>query len=67
MNYNKIRSFCQKFRIAIGLILITIGAYFLLTTEDSSLWWFLGALPLVAGLLNFCPICIISKKCDVEK
>lgn len=67
MDFNKIRSFCKYFRIAIGLILIAIGTYFMLTTTDSSLWWFLGVLPLVAGLVNFCPLCIITKKCDVEK
>lgn len=67
MNFNKIRNFCSKFRIAIGLILIAIGGFFLLTTEDSSLWWFLGVLPLVAGLINFCPLCIVTKKCDIEK
>jgi hypothetical protein len=28
-------------------------------------WFFLGAIPLLAGLLNFCPLCIFSKKCDL--
>jgi hypothetical protein len=26
-------------------------------------WWWLGLLPLIAGIVDFCPTCIISKKC----
>lgn len=59
MDYNKIRSFCRKFRIVVGAGLIGTGVY----TEI--VWFYLGALPLVAGLANFCPLCLITKKCDI--
>jgi hypothetical protein len=58
--YEKIRDFCRKFRIIFGLIAIAIAVLF-------SPWWYLGIIPLIAGLSDFCPICIISKKCDLPK
>jgi len=61
MNYNKIRSFCRVFRILAGLGLIAAG---LIT---GIVWFYLGLLPLLAGLFNFCPLCIISKKCDLPQ
>ena len=57
--FDKIKLFCRKFRIAIGIILILIG-YF-----TGIVWFYLGILPLLAGLINFCPLCIISKKCTI--
>lgn len=59
MNYNKIRSFCRIFRIAGGLALIATGFI------TGIYWFFLGAAPLLAGVLNFCPLCLITKKCDL--
>jgi hypothetical protein len=60
--YDKIRSFCRKFRILVGVMALVIG--FLLGDGSLNLgWWYLGLLPLIAGLIDFCPICIISKKC----
>ncbi len=67
MNFNKIRNFCKPFRIVMGLVLIAIGAYFQLTTTDGSLLWFLGVVPLIAGLTGFCPLCSITKKCDLPE
>jgi len=61
MNYNKIRSFCQIFRIVGGLALIVAGIM------TGNYWFYLGAIPLIAGILNFCPLCLISKKCDLPK
>ncbi|MCK5110743.1 MAG: DUF2892 domain-containing protein [Arcobacteraceae bacterium] len=61
MNFNKIRSFCKRFRIALGLILIAIGFLF------NNSWFYLGVIPLIAGLADFCPLCIISKKCDIKE
>ncbi len=61
MNFNKIRSFCQKFRIMLGLVLIATG--FL----TGIAWFYLGVIPLIAGLVNFCPLCIITKKCDLPE
>ena len=66
MDFNKIRSFCRIFRIFIGLALIITGVI-QLGASDYAAWFFLGAIPLLAGLVNFCPLCIISKKCDSPK
>lgn len=57
--FDKIKLFCRKFRIALGVILIALGIY------TGIVWFYLGILPLIAGLVNFCPICIISKKCTI--
>ena len=59
MNVNKIRAFCRPFRIVIGLALIGYGVF------SGNQWFYLGVIPLVAGLSNFCPLCIITKKCDI--
>ncbi len=64
MDLNKVRSFCRVFRILVGLLLIAVGVIQAGTADGSSLW-FLGVIPLIAGLVNFCPLCIITKKCDV--
>ena len=64
MDYNKIRKFCRVFRIVIGLALIITGVI-QMGAVDYAPWFFLGFLPLIAGLSNFCPLCIISKKCDI--
>jgi len=61
MNFNKIRKFCRVFRIILGLALIVTG---LIT---GIVWFYLGLIPLIAGLTNFCPLCIISKKCDLPQ
>ena len=55
--FDKFRNFCRPFRIVIGLVLIAVG-YF-----TGNVWFYLGVLPLIAGLADFCPLCIISKKC----
>lgn len=61
MNFNKIRSFCRVFRIVIGLALIII-AY-----VTGIVWFYLGIFLVIVGMMNFCPLCIISKKCDLPK
>ena len=66
MNYNKIRSVCSIFRVVLGIALIIAGLL-LLDTWEYAPWLFLGILPLVAGFFKFCPLCIISKKCDTQK
>jgi len=50
----------------IGLVLIAIG-YLLGDGTLSWSWWYLGVIPLVAGIIDFCPICIISKKCTPKR
>ena len=59
MNFNKVRSFCRPFRIVMGLSLIVAG----IVTGNN--WFFLGVVPLIAGITNFCPLCSITKKCDL--
>jgi len=59
MDFNKIRKVCRPIRIVIGLGLIGVGI------ATGNKWFFLGVIPLVAGLANFCPLCIITKKCDL--
>ncbi|RBQ29224.1 YgaP-like transmembrane domain [Aliarcobacter vitoriensis] len=55
--FDKIRAFCRPFRIVIGIILIAIGIF------TGIVWFYLGIIPLLVGLVDFCPVCIISKKC----
>jgi len=57
--FDKIRLFCRKFRIILGTVLIIIGFVI------SNPWFYLGILPLVAGIINFCPLCLITKKCTI--
>jgi len=59
MDYNKIRSACRVVRIGAGVALITTG----FITVNA--WFYLGAVPLIAGIINFCPLCLITKKCDI--
>jgi len=59
MNVNKIRKVCRPIRIVIGLALIGYALY------SGNQWFYLGVIPLIAGLANFCPLCIITKKCDI--
>jgi predicted transporter len=60
MDVNKIRVVCRPIRIVLGLALIGAGVY------TGINWFYLGVIPLIAGLSNFCPLCIITKKCDIE-
>ena len=55
--FDKIRAFCRPFRIVLGVVLIAIG-FFL-----DNPWFYLGVITLIAGLADFCPVCIIYKKC----
>ncbi len=60
MNFDKIRKNCRVIRIVLGLVLIATGFI------TGNAWFYLGILPLIAGIANFCPTCIISKKCSVK-
>jgi len=66
MNFNKVRSFCNKFRIVLGVSLITYGVY-TYTVGDFQPLFLLGVAPLIAGIVKFCPLCMITKKCSIEK
>ncbi len=59
MNFNKFRKACQPIRVTAGVVLISVGFY------TNNPWFFLGILPMVAGLTNFCPLCMVTKKCNI--
>jgi hypothetical protein len=59
MDVNKIRKFCRIFRIVVGVALIATGFI------TGNYWFFLGVIPLLAGATNFCPLCLITKQCDL--
>jgi len=59
MDARKIRSICRPFRIVLGASLIGYGVY------SGIQWFYLGVLPLIAGLANFCPLCKITGQCDI--
>jgi len=61
MDFNKIRKICRPVRIVVGLGLIGAGVY------TGINWLYLGVVPLIAGITNFCPLCMITKKCDIEQ
>lgn len=61
MDYNKVRSFCSKFRMALGVALIATGII------TGNAWFYLGVIPLIAGFTKFCPLCIITKQCDLPE
>lgn len=66
MNVNKIRKVCRVVRIVVGLALIAVGVSTIMN-DAPNYWWFLGAAPLIAGIINFCPLCIITKQCDIPE
>ena len=57
--FDKIKKTCRVIRIILGVVLIATGFYL------SNPWFFLGVIPLIAGIANFCPLCIITKKCTI--
>ncbi|NPA59300.1 MAG: DUF2892 domain-containing protein [Epsilonproteobacteria bacterium] len=61
MDFNKIRKFCRVFRIILGSALIVVGFI------TGNFWFYLGVIPLIAGIANFCPLCIFTKKCDLPE
>lgn len=64
--FDKIRKTCRLVRVVIGGGAIGAG----LALGDGTLggigWWWLGAAPFIAGLADFCPLCIITKKCSIK-
>jgi hypothetical protein len=61
MDLNKIRSFCKIFRSLVGLALFAYGLI------SANYWFFLGVIPLFVGVFDICPLCIFSKKCDINE
>ncbi len=73
MDINRLKKICRPIRIILGLSLIGYGLYSTsplfneAITSWSWSWFYLGAIPLMAGICNFCPACLISKQCDVPQ
>lgn len=61
MDVNKIRKMCRPIRIIMGLALIVVGFI------TGIVWFYLGVIPLIAGITNFCPLCMITKQCDLPQ
>ena len=61
MDYNKVKSFCSKFRMALGVALVAVA---IITGNP---WFYLGIIVFVAGLSKFCPLCLITKQCDLPE
>lgn len=59
MNIMKIRAACRPIRMAVGVALMATGFI------TGNAWFYLGVVPFMAGMTNFCPLCIITKKCDI--
>ena len=57
--FDTIKKICRPIRIIAGIALIATG--FL----TGNAWFYLGVLPLIAGIINFCPLCSITKKCTI--
>jgi hypothetical protein len=66
MNIESIRATCRVIRVVVGLAAVSYGTMLVVNNEPNYLF-FLGAIPLIAGAVNFCPLCIITKKCDLPK
>ena len=61
MNFNKIKKTCKPIRIVVGIALIVAAV---VTGKN---FFYLGVIPLIAGLLSFCPLCLITQKCDLPQ
>jgi len=59
MNAKKIRGICRPIRIILGTALVAYAVY------SGNNWFYLGVIPLIAGLINFCPLCKITGQCDI--
>ena len=59
MDIMKIRKACQPIRMTVGAALVATGVY------TGNAWFYLGVIPFIAGAVNFCPLCMITKKCDI--
>ena len=59
INAKKMAKFCRPFRIILGLVLIGLGVY------TGSKWFYLGVLPLIAGIVGLCPACAVTGQCTI--
>ena len=59
MNVQKIRLICRPIRLVVGAALIAYAIY------SGINWFFLGVIPFIAGIINFCPLCKITGECEL--
>jgi len=59
MNIEKIRKICKPIKIVGGACAVGYALY------SGNAIFYLGAIPLIAGLTNFCPPCLLSKNCKI--
>ena len=59
MNAKKIRGICRPIRLVAGTALVAYAVY------SGNNWFYLGVIPFIAGLVNFCPLCKITGQCDI--
>ena len=59
MNAKKIRGICRPIRLVASTALVAYAIY------SGNSWFYLGLIPLIAGLANFCPLCKITGQCDI--
>jgi hypothetical protein len=59
INAKKMAKFCRPFRIVLGTGLIIAGFV------TGIKWFYLGILPLIAGIAGFCPACAITGQCTI--
>lgn len=57
--FDKIKRFCRPLRMVLGMGLVTAGM------ATGIVYFYIGFIPLIAGLANFCPLCIVTKKCTI--
>jgi len=57
--FDNIRKTCRPIRIIAGIAFIATGII------TGNAWFYLGVVPFIAGLVNFCPLCSITKKCTI--
>ena len=55
-----ISKYRRTLQIVLGTVLIII-AY-----STNNAWYYLGILPLLSGITNFCPLCIFLKRCNIR-
>ena len=57
--FQKIQKICSPFRIVLGAAAVI---YAIAASEPI---FFLGILPIIAGITKFCPICQFTSKCEI--
>ncbi len=57
--FDKIKRFCRPIRMVIGMGLITAGM------ATGIVYFYLGVIPFFMGAADICPLCIVTKKCNI--